>query len=84
MNASDPLQIFCGLSDNEIARVAQMQKPPRAPDLGEITEFKKLAFLSRSSTPAGAGKDAWMRAEIPASNVHADARSLAASYVPLR
>ena len=82
MNASDSLQIFCGLSDNEIARVAQMQKPPRAPDLGEITEFKKLAFLSRSSTPAGAGKDAWMRAEIPASNVHADARSLARLMSP--
>ena len=82
MNASDPLQIFCGLSDNEIARVAQMQKPPRAPDLGEITEFKNLAFLSRSSTPAGAGKDAWMRAEIPASNIHADARSLARLMSP--
>ncbi len=82
MNGSDALQIYCGLTDNEIARAASMRKPPRAPDLGEINEFKKLAFLSRSSTPARAGKEEWMRAEIPASNIHSDARSLARFMSP--
>ena len=82
MNGSESLQIFCGLSDNERIRAARMHKPPRPPDLGDINEFKKLAFLSRSSTPARAGKEEWMRAEIPASNMHADARSLARLMSP--
>ena len=75
--------IYCGLTSAEIARVAPMQKPPRPPDLGEINEYKKLAFLTRSSIPARAGKEEWMAAEIPASNVHTDARSLAALLSPL-
>lgn len=75
--------VYCGLSPAEIARVAPMQKPPRPPDLGEIDDYKKLAFLSSASTPARAGKEEWMAAEIPASNMHTDARSLARLLSPL-
>ncbi len=77
------IDVYCGLSPAEIARVARMQKPPRPPDLGDINEFKKIAFLTPSAIPAGAGREEWMAAEIPASNMHADARSLARVLSPL-
>ena len=83
LNNAFETEVFCGLTAPEIARTAQMQKPPRAPDLGEITEFKKLAFLSASSAPARVSPEAWMAAEIPASNMHANASSLARLLSPL-
>ena len=77
------LQVFCGMGEDEMARAAYMPKPPRAPDLGELTELKRLAFLSRWSSTARVSREAWMAAEIPASNMHADARSLAQIVHPL-
>lgn len=77
------LQIFCGMRENEIARAAYMPKPPRAPDLGELNEFTKAAFLKPWSAPARVSREAWMAAELPASNMHADARSLARIVYPL-
>ncbi len=82
-NASDGLQIFCGMRPSEIARAAFMPKPPKAPDLGELNEFTKIAFLKPWSAAARVDRDAWMAAEIPASNMHADARSLARILQPL-
>ncbi len=83
LGADKGVDVYCGLSPAEIARVAPMQKPPQAPDLGEINEFKKLAFLTRSAIPSRAGREEWMAAEIPASNMHTDARSLARLLSPL-
>ncbi len=71
------LQTFFGLRPDQMARAAFMQKPPRPPDLGELNEFTKLAFLSKWSAPARVAHEDWMAAEIPASNMHADAPSLA-------
>ncbi len=76
LNASDDLQIFCGMKEAEIARAAYMPKPPKAPDLGELNEFTRLAFLSKWASAARVSRDEWMAAEIPASNMHGDARSL--------
>ncbi|WDI32454.1 serine hydrolase [Hyphococcus flavus] len=76
------LEIFCGLRRDQMARTAFMQKPPKPPDLGELNEFTKLAFLSKWSAPARVAHEDWMAAEIPASNMHADARSLAAIVHP--
>ena len=70
-------QIFCGLTPSEIARAAFMPKPPKAPDLGELNEFTKIAFLKKWSALARVAREEWMAAEFPASNMHADARSLA-------
>ncbi|MEO1242965.1 MAG: serine hydrolase domain-containing protein [Pseudomonadota bacterium] len=81
--ASEGLQIFCGMNADEIARAAYMPKPPKAPDLGELNEFTKLAFLKKWSSTARVSRDEWMAAEIPASNMHADARSLAMMVHPL-
>ena len=80
---ADDLQVFCGMGEKELARAAYMPKPPRAPDLGELTELKKLAFLKPSSAPAKVAREDWAAAEIPASNMHADARSLALALHPL-
>lgn len=71
------LQLVCGMREDQAARAAYMPKPPRAPDLGELNEFTKLAFLKPWSAPARVAREEWMAAELPASNMHADARSLA-------
>lgn len=71
------LGIHCGLTLSEATRVAPMTKPPRAPDLGDITPETKAAFLEPWSAPKGVSRQAWAAAEIPASNTHATARGLA-------
>lgn len=70
-------QVLCGLSDADQARASRMTKPPRAPDLGEITPETRAAFLERWSSPGGVDRRVWAAAEIPASNTHATARGLA-------
>lgn len=79
---SQNLQLFCGLTEEQLAASAQMLKPPKAPDLGELNEFTKLAFLKPWSAPAKVAREDWAAAEIPASNMHANARSLAALMSP--
>ena len=69
--------VLCGLGLSEATRVAPMVKPPRAPDLGEVTPETRAAFLEPWSNPAGVSRQAWAAAEIPGSNTHANARGLA-------
>lgn len=76
------MQIFCGMGADDIARAAYMPKPPKAPDLGELNLYTQLAFLKPWSAPAKVSREDWMAAELPASNMHADARSLAAFVHP--
>ncbi|MEM9168445.1 MAG: serine hydrolase domain-containing protein [Pseudomonadota bacterium] len=71
------LDVRCGLTDAEFDRTVDMLKPPRAPDLGEITDIRRIAFLKPWSSPARVARRDWARAEIPASNVHASASGLA-------
>lgn len=75
-------QVFCGMNASQISRVSFMPKPPKAPDLGDLNEYTKLAFLKPWSAPAKVAREDWMAAEIPASNMHADARSLATILHP--
>lgn len=82
LRRSDGLQVFCGMGAEDAARAAYMPKPPKAPDLGELNEFTQVAFLKPWSAPARVSREAWMAAELPASNMHADARSLAAILSP--
>ncbi len=82
LSAEQGLQIFCGMRADQAARASYMPKPPKAPDLGELNEFTKLAFLKPWSAPARISREDWMAAELPASNMHADARSLAAIVHP--
>jgi CubicO group peptidase (beta-lactamase class C family) len=59
-----------------------MPKPPRASDLGPITELRRIAFLKPWSAPANVSREAWLGAEIPSSNMHATARALAELAYP--
>lgn len=73
------LSLHCGMTAVEQTRVGKMQKPPRAPDLGPLTPIKEAAFLKPwSAANQKAAPEDWMAAEIPASNMHADAAGLAA------
>jgi CubicO group peptidase (beta-lactamase class C family) len=71
------LDLWIGLPDAEHARCAQVRRPPAMPDLGPLTEIKRLAFLTRWASPGGRGEAAWRRAEIPSVNGHATAPALA-------
>jgi len=71
------LDLWIGLPDAEHERSAQMQRPPAAPDLGEITPLKRAAFLQPWSSPSSRDPAAWRRAEIPSANGHATAPALA-------
>ncbi len=76
------LDLFCGMNASQTARAAYMPKPPKAPDLGDLNEFTQLAFLKKWSAPSRVTREAWMAAELPASNMHSDARSLARILQP--
>lgn len=71
------LDLWIGLPDAEHGRVAQMRKPPAAPDLGPIDAIKRAAFLDKGSAPGGRGSADWRRMEIPSANGHATADALA-------
>jgi CubicO group peptidase (beta-lactamase class C family) len=71
------LDVWIGLPDSEHARCADMRRPPAMPDLGEITEPKRLAFLTKWASPGGVDQATWRRAEIPSANGHATASALA-------
>jgi CubicO group peptidase (beta-lactamase class C family) len=77
------LNIFCGMGPADIPRAAYMPKPPRAPELGPLTELKRIAFLKPWSAPAKVSREEWMAAEVPSSNMHADALALAEITQPL-
>ncbi|MGI8841502.1 MAG: serine hydrolase domain-containing protein [Caulobacteraceae bacterium] len=71
------LDVWIGLPDAEHGRCADIRRPPAAPDLGPITEAKRLAFLTKWAAPGGLGQAAWRRAEFPSVNGHATAPALA-------
>jgi len=77
------LQLFCGMREEEMTRAAMMPKPPRAPDLGVLNEYTKAAFLKPWSAAGRVDRATWMAAEIPASNMHGDARALASLLYPV-
>jgi CubicO group peptidase (beta-lactamase class C family) len=71
------LDLWIGLPDSEHGRCAQVRRPPAMPDLGEVTQAKRLAFFSKWSSPGGVNEATWRRAEIPSANGHATAPALA-------
>lgn len=71
------LDVWIGLPDSEHGRCAEIRKPSALVDLGELDAIKRAAFLDRGSSPAGSGSPQWRRMEIPSTNGHATAASLA-------
>ena len=70
-------KVYCGTPIEAQSRAVFMPKPPRAPDLGDMNEFKRHAFLQKWSSPASTDAAAWMAAQIPGSNMHGNAQALA-------
>ncbi|MEM9262430.1 MAG: serine hydrolase domain-containing protein, partial [Pseudomonadota bacterium] len=77
LHSADGIDVHCGLAGEDAAKGAHMQKPPKAPDLGDLSPIKEAAFLKPWSSPARVSREDWMAAEIPASNMHATADGLA-------
>lgn len=71
------LDLWIGLPEVEHDRVAQMRKPTKATNLGEIDAIKKAAFLDKGSSPGGRGSAEWRMIEIPSANLHGTAADLA-------
>ena len=71
------LDLWIGLPDSEHGRVADVRRPPAMPDLGPMTEPKRLAFFTKWASPGGVDQATWRRAEIPSANGHATAPALA-------
>lgn len=71
------IDFFIGTPESEHARTAEHRLPPKAPDLGEINDCTKLAFLKPWSSPGRRGATEWRKAEFPAANGHGNARSIA-------
>ena len=71
------LDLWIGLPDSEHGRCADLRRPPAMPDLGEVTEAKRAAFLTKWASPGGRSGADWRRAEIPSANGHATAPALA-------
>lgn len=75
--------IHCGLAPAEIERVAEMTKPSSAPVHRHESEMTKIAFLTPWAAAGKVSREAWLAAEIPASNMHATAKALAQIVHPL-
>ncbi len=71
------LDVWIGLPDAQHHRVAEVRRPPAMPDLGPMTEPKRLAFFTRWASPGGVDAATYRRAEIPSANGHATAPALA-------
>jgi CubicO group peptidase (beta-lactamase class C family) len=73
------IDFWIGLPDDEHERCAEIQKPKDAPQLGDITELKRIAFLTKWSAPDRGGA-LWRRIEIPSANGHGTALAVAQLY----
>lgn len=82
-NGEGGFDIFCAMRPEEMARASYVKKPPSAPNLGPTNPVKELAFQKPWSAPGKVSQEQWMAAEIPASNMHANARALAGIVQPL-
>ena len=65
-----------GTPESEHARCAEMRKPSRGGDFGEITTPRKAAFFTKWAAPVR-GSTQWRKIEIPSANGHGNARSVA-------
>ena len=71
------LDLWIGVPDAEQLRCADVRRPPALPNLGEINEFKRVAFMTPWASPGGRSLSEWRRAEIPSVTGHATAPALA-------
>ena len=77
--APNSIDFHVGLPDSEHGRSADMLKPKRVADFGELNDIKRAAFLLPWSAPKRGGA-LWRRIEIPSANGHGTALSVAQLY----
>jgi CubicO group peptidase (beta-lactamase class C family) len=70
------IDFYIGLPATEHARCADLKRPTAFPDLGDITDTKRSAFLTKWASPNRGGAE-WREIEIPSANGHGTARSVA-------
>ena len=70
------VDVWIGLPESEHDRCAKMVKPKAPPELGDITDLKRITFLSKGSAPRG-NLTKWREAEFAGSNCQATAKGLA-------
>ena len=76
--APHDIDFHIGLPDSEHERCADLIKPRKPADLGEINDATRLAFIEKWSSSVGSRSlEAWRRAEIPSTNGHGTAAGLA-------
>ncbi|MCI4645574.1 MAG: beta-lactamase family protein [Hyphomonadaceae bacterium] len=73
------IDFWIGLPPSEHARVAEMKRPTALPELGELNEFKRAAFMTKWSSPKRGGA-IWKEIEIPSANGHGTAAATARLY----
>ena len=71
------LDLWIGAPDAEQPRCADVRRPPALPNLGEMTEPRRVAFMTPWASPGGRSLAEWRRAEIPSVTGHATAPALA-------
>jgi CubicO group peptidase (beta-lactamase class C family) len=71
------LDLWIGVPDSEHHRCADVRRPPSLPNLGEMTEPKRVAFMTPWASPSGRSLADWRRASIPSVTGHATAPALA-------
>ncbi len=73
------LDFRIGTPESEHARCAEMKKPSRGGEFGEITPPRKAAFFTPWAAPVR-GSATWRRIEIPSANGHGTALAVARLY----
>ncbi|MGH6986563.1 MAG: serine hydrolase domain-containing protein [Caulobacteraceae bacterium] len=71
------LDLSIGLAEGEEDRLAEVRRPPTPPDLGSITEAKRLAFLVPWASPGGVPIAEQRQAQIASTSGFATAAALA-------
>lgn len=73
------IDFHIGLAEEEHERCAELKRPTAMPDLGDVTEDAKIAFLTKWASSRAASGD-WRKAEIPSANGHGTASGVARLY----
>ncbi len=71
------LDLWIGLPQDQVGRVAELQRPTALPDFGDHNAATRAAFLTPWSAAAGKSQAEWRSVEIPSTNGHATAHALA-------
>lgn len=73
------IDFFIGTPESEHPRAADIKRPTALPELGEINEATRAAFLTKWAAPDRGGA-IWRETEIPSANGHGTAASTARLY----